>query len=248
MTAPASVDVHASESLDGVVLRLVEQQGSQATRRITDSLTEQAWLEGFLEQSKPDLPDPQECPLRHPLLLTPFRYRKRHGSRFAARWERGLFYGSRNRFGCLLEGAYYELLFQSGPERPFPRAAAMRKTLFHVQIDTPAGLNLTKQRSKALQQRLRDPINPQFCQEVGRQMREAGIEAFEYHSARCREAVVHVGVISCCVFRSTPLDQVEVQMEATADAVAFRCLDDNSISHFSRQQFEVAGVLPQPAD
>ncbi len=127
MTAPASVDVHATESLDGVVLRLVEQQGSQATRRITDSLTEQAWLEGFLEQSKPDLPDPQECPLRHPLLLTPFRYRKRHGSRFGARWERGLFYGSRNRFGCLLEGAYYELLFQSGPEQPFPRAAAMRK-------------------------------------------------------------------------------------------------------------------------
>ena len=154
------MDLLARHSLDGVVLRLVEQQGSQATRRITDSLREQAWLEAFLEQSKPDLPDPEECPLRHRLLLTPFRYRKRHGSRFAARWERGLFYGSRSRYGCLLERAYYELLF-------------------HVQISTPHGLRLHNQRSKALQERLRDPQNPQLCQMVGRQMREAGIEAFE---------------------------------------------------------------------
>ena len=186
--------------------------------------------------------------MRHRLLLTPFRYRKRHGSRFAARWERGLFYGSRSRYGCLLEGAYYELLFQSGPERPFPRPAAMRKTLFHVQISTPHGLKLHQQGSKGLQQRLRDPIDPQFCQQVGRQMREAGIEAFEYHAARSREAVLHVGVISCRVFRSTPFDQVEVQMEASTDAVTFRCLDDNSISQFSREQYEVAGLLPQPAD
>ena len=248
MSQPPSVDVRATESLDGVVLRLVEQQGSQATRRISDSLSEQAWLEAFLEQSKPELPDAQECPLRHRLLLTPFRYRKRHGSRFAARWERGLFYGSRSRHGCLLEGAYYELLFQSGPEQPFPRAAAMRKTLFHVQIHTEKGLQLHRQGSKALQKRLRDPADYRYCQEVGSQMRTAGIEAFEYHAARCREPVVHVGVISCGVFRSTPFDQVEVQMEATTDAVVFRCLDDNSISPFSREQFAVAGVLPQPAD
>lgn len=248
MTHEPSVDLQARQSLDGVVLRLVEQQGSQATRRITESLSEQAWLEAFLEQSKPELPDPQECPLRHRLLLTPFRYRKRHGSRFAARWERGLFYGSRSRHGCLLEGAYYELLFQSGPEQPFPRAAAMRKTLFHVRISTAQGLKLHQQGSRALQQRLRDPLNPHFCQAMGRRMREAGIEAFEYHSARCSEPVLQVGVISCCVFRSTPFDQVEVQMEASADAVLFRCLDDNSISHFSREQYKVAGLLPQPAD
>jgi len=40
-------------------MRLVEQQGAQATRRITDSLEEQAWLEDFLETSQPDLPDAQ---------------------------------------------------------------------------------------------------------------------------------------------------------------------------------------------
>jgi hypothetical protein len=240
------VDLKAVAQLDGVVLRLVEQQGAQATRRTTDSLDEQAWLEDFLEASKPELPSTEECAVRHRLLLTPFRYRKRHGSRFATRWERGLFYGSRSRFGCLLEGAYYELVFQNGPEQPFPRSTAMRKTLFHVQVRTARGLKLQDHNGRGVQARLRDPVDSHFCQGIGGQMREAGIEAFEYHSARSVEDVVQVGAISCCVFISTPFDQVEVQLEANGQDVSIRCLDDNRVHHFLRQQFEVNGELPQP--
>ncbi len=228
-------------------MRLVEQQGAQATRRITDSLEEQAWLEDFLETSQPDLPDAQECPVRHRLLLTPFRYPKRYRSRFSRPWERGLFYGSRSRLGCLLEGAYYELVFQGGPEKPFPRSAAMRKTLFHVNVRTELGLQLQQQRSKALQRCLRDPVDTRFAQDTGQRMREAGIEAFEYHSARSDDAVVQFGAISCCVFQGTPFDQVDVQVESQAEDVAFRCLDDNSVWHFQRGQFEVDGVLPEPS-
>jgi hypothetical protein len=240
------VDLKALAQLDGVVLRLVEQQGAQATRRTTDSLDEQAWLEDFLEASKPELPSAEECALRHRLLLTPFRYRKRHGSRFATRWERGLFYGSRSRFGCLLEGAYYELVFQDGPERPFPRSSAMRKVLFHVEVHTSRALKLQDHGGRALQTRLRDPIDSSFCQGIGRQMREAGLEAFEYHSARSVEDVIQLGAISCCVFTGTPFDQVEVQLEANELEVSIRCLDDNTVHHFRREQFEVNGELPQP--
>ena len=246
MSQRTPVDLKALAQLDGVVLRLVEQQGAQATRRTTDSLDEQAWLEDFLEASKPELPSAEECAVRHRLLLTPFRYRQRHGSRFATRWERGLFYGSRSRFGCLLEGAYYELVFQDGPERPFPRSTAMRKAIFHVQVRTARGLKLQDHGSKELQAWLRDPVDSRFCQGIGRQMREAGIEAFEYHSARSVEDVVQVGAISCCVFTSTPFDQVEVQLEANGQDVSIRCLDDNTVHHFRRQQFEVNGELPQP--
>jgi RES domain len=241
------VDLKAFTPLDGVVLRLVEQQGAQATRRTTDSLDEQAWLEDFLEASKPELPSAEECAVRHRLLLTPFRYRKRHGSRFATRWERGMFYGSRSRFGCLLEGAYYELVFQDGPERPFPRSSAMRKALFHVQMHTSRALKLQDHGGRELQARLRDPVSSHFCQGLGREMREAGIEAFEYHSARSVEDMIQMGAISCCVFTSTPFDQVEVVVEASRNDVAMRCLDDNKVHHFQRQQFEVNGVLPQPA-
>jgi hypothetical protein len=50
----------------------------------------------------------------------------------------------------------------------------------------------------------RDPVNSGFIQGLGAEMREAGIEAFEYHSSRSAEDVVQVGVISCCVFTATP--------------------------------------------
>ncbi len=246
MSELTNVDFKALAQLDGVVLRLVEQQGAQATRRTTDNLDEQAWLEAFLEASKPELPSAEECPLRHRLLLTPFRYRKRHGSRFATRWERGMFYGSRSRVGCLLEGAYYELVFQNGPEEPFPRSSAMRKALFHVQVSTARGLKLQEQGNRGLQDKLRDPLDSHFCQGIGGQMREAGIKAFEYHSARSIKDVIQVGAISCCVFTSTPFDQVEVVVEANGNEVAIRCLDDNTVHHFQKQQFEVNGVLPQP--
>lgn len=247
MSQRSDVDLNAFAQLDGVVLRLVEQQGAQATRRTTDNLDEQAWLEDFLEASKPELPSAEECAVRHRLLLTPFRYQKRHGSRFATRWERGMFYGSRSRFGCLLEGAYYELVFQNGPERPFPRSSAMRKVLFHVEVRTSRGLKLQNHGGRVLQARLRDPIDSNFCQDIGRQMREAGIEVFEYHSARSVEDVIQLGAISCCVFTCTPFDQVEVQLEANELEVSIRCLDDNTVHHFQKQQFEVNGVLPQPA-
>lgn len=246
MSQRTHVDFEALAQLDGVVLRLVEQQGAPATRRITDSLDEQAWLEDFLETSKPELPSAEECAVRHRLLLTPFRYRKRHGSRFATRWERGMFYGSRSRFGCLLEGAYYELVFQNGPERPFPRSSAMRKVLFHVEVRTSRALKLQDHGGRALQTRLRDPIDSNFSQGIGRKMREAGIEAFEYHSARSVEDVIQLGAISCCVFTGTPFDQVEVQLEANELDVSIRCLDDNTVHHFRREQFEVNGELPQP--
>jgi hypothetical protein len=140
---------------------------------ITDSLDEQAWLEEFLEASKPKLQDEEECLVRHRLLLTPFRYPKRYGSRFSRPWERGLLYGSRSRLGCLLEGAYDKLVFQSGPEQPFPRSSALRKTLFHVQVNTALGLQLQHQHSKALQRCLCDPVDPHFAQATGQRMREA---------------------------------------------------------------------------
>ena len=248
MSVGERADLSQLISLNGIVMRLVEQQGAQATRRITDSVDEQAWLERFLDNNKTDLPDQEECPLRHELLLTPFRYHRRHGSRFATRWQRGLFYGSRSRFGCLLEAAYYTLVFQNGPESPFPKNSATRKTLFHVEITATKGLKLQQHASPHLQEKLRSPVDYSFCQNHGQQMRDAGIQAFEYHSARSNNDVVQIGVISCCIFRSTPFDQVDIQVEANANQVAFHCLDDHSVSHFERGQFFIHGSLPQPAN
>ncbi|WP_043325580.1 hypothetical protein [Cyanobium gracile] len=53
-------------------------------------------------------------------------------------------------------------------------------------------------------------VEQQGAQTTGQRMREAGIEAFDDHSARSDDAVMLFGAISCCVFPSTPLDQVDV--------------------------------------
>lgn len=50
---------------------------------------------------------------------------------------------------------------------------------------------------------------------------------------------------SCGVLTSTPFDQVEVQMEASREAVGMRCLVDNRVHHFCIDPFLVDGVLPQ---
>jgi hypothetical protein len=63
-------------------MRLVERQGVQATRRTTDSLDGQSFLEASLEDCKPVRPHAQEYPARHRLLLTHFRYSKPHGLGF----------------------------------------------------------------------------------------------------------------------------------------------------------------------
>ena len=82
-------------ALRGTVLRLVQQQGINSLEPLVDNLEQLARLEAMVETSQS-------------LLTTPFRYPPlRHGSRFGSRQYRGIFYGSRSRSGCLVEGAYY---------------------------------------------------------------------------------------------------------------------------------------------
>jgi hypothetical protein len=73
-------------ALRGTVLRLVQQQGINSLEPLVDNLEQLARLEAMVASSKPPL---------------------RHGSRFGSRQYRGIFYGSRSRSGCLVEGAYY---------------------------------------------------------------------------------------------------------------------------------------------
>ncbi len=121
----------------------------------------------------------------------------------------------------------------------------MRKTLFHVKVSTAQGLQLQRQKGVALQRRLRDPVEYSFCQSLGQQMREAEIQAFEYHSVRSQELLVQFAAFNCGVLTSTPFDRVEVQVEASREAVGMRCLVDNRVHHFCIDPFLVDGVLPQ---
>lgn len=248
MDLPTIAAATAEVALGGTVLRLVQQQGVNSLAPLVDDLAQLARLEALVDSSKPRLPAADATAASHPLLTTPFRYPPlRHGSRFGSRTHRGIFYASRSRSGSLVEGAYYALLFWEEMVEPPPAPIQRRQTLFSVQIATPRGLQLQTIADGPAQAALRDPLHYGPTQQLGNWMRERGIEAFEYLSARCRDALVQVGVLSPAVFQSTPFDQVGITAEITGEQVSFLCHDDNRLHRFPRQQFLVDGQLPRAA-
>jgi hypothetical protein len=234
--------------LQGIVLRLVQQQGINSLDPLVDNLEQLARLEALVETSKP-LPQATGAEIpSHPLLITPFRYPPlRHGSRFGSRQSRGMFYGSRSRNGCLAEGAFYALLFWEGLIDPPPAPIRRRQTLFSVLLKASRGLQLQAIADEAVQATLRDPIAYGPTQQLGAWMREHGIEAFEYPSARSSEALVQVAVLTPAVFQSTPFDHVEITAELSADHISFLCHDDGKLHPFPRDLFLIDGQLPRAA-
>jgi len=184
----------------------------------------------------------------HPLLTTPFRYPPlRHGSRFGGREHRGMFYGSRTRIGSLVEGAYDALLFWEGFSDPPKAPIRRRQTLFSVVLQTSRGLQLQVVADAAAQAALRDPLHDGPTQRLGTWMREVGLEAFEYLSARTSESLVQVGVFTPAALVSTPFDQVEITGEVNGDHASFLSHDDGRVHRFPRELFLVEGELPQAA-
>jgi hypothetical protein len=249
MDLPAIVAAAAETRLDGTVLRLVQQQGIDSLAPLVDNLDQLARLETLVEASKPPAPEEQrqDTP-RHLLLVSPFRYPPlRHGSRFGSRQERGLFYGSRCRQGALVEGAYYGLLFWEGMVKPPPGPIRRRQTLFSVLIGSKRGRMLQELYDPAVQAALGHPSHYGPTQRLGSWMREGGVEAFEYLSARSRQPLVQVGVFSPSALRSTPFDQLDLTAEIRSDQATFLSHDDGLVHAFPRQEFLVDGMLPQAA-
>ena len=249
MDLSAIVAATAETPLDGTVLRLVQQQGIDSLAPLVDDLDQLACLETLVEASKPPAPESQQPHTpRHLLLVTPFRYPPlRHGSRFGSRQERGIFYGSRCRQGALVEGAYYGLLFWEGMAEKPAEPIRRRQTLFSVLIGSERGRGLQELTDPAVQECLRHPSHYGPTQHLGRWMREGGVEAFEYLSARSRQALVQVGLFNPSALCSTPFDQVELTTEIRGDQATFLSHDDGLVHTFPRKQFLVDGVLPQAA-
>src|SRR5437868_14148689 len=119
--------------------RVVEAQHQVSTRKLVDSAEEQVLLEELIERVKP----PELTGGRlHYLLFTPFRYPPlRHGSRFGARHERGVWYASENRRTAFAEVAYYRLLFLEGTRAELGTVAT-QLTAFTVRMRSPRGVDL----------------------------------------------------------------------------------------------------------
>ncbi|MDQ2665052.1 MAG: RES family NAD+ phosphorylase [Gemmatimonadota bacterium] len=226
--------------------RVVEAQHQLSTRKLVDSAEEQELLEDLIDGVKP--PDVTNGRL-HYLLFTPFRYPPlRHGSRFGARHERGIWYGSETRATALAEVAYYRLLFLEGTGGALG-AVLTPLTAFTVRARSASGIDLVASPFSAHRGAIASPTTYTASQELGAAMRASGVELFRYPSARDPNGV-SVGAFVPTVFGAAKPQKFETwHCTATSQRVEFAQSD--YLGHerhvFERDQYLVAGELPAPA-
>ena len=221
-----------------------------STRKLVDDLDEQALLEELIEGVKPAMPQGPEHRRLHWLLATPFRYPPlRYGSRFGARHERGIWYGSIEVPTALAEVAYYRLLFLDGSEAEL--ALHVELTVFSARFDSALGADLTCDPFTRYAARISSPTDYKVSQSLGSAMREDGVELFLFRSARARGEGTNVGMFSPRALASKkPVRQETWVCHATRAGVDFIRGDltaPRGTLDFPRGHFEVDGRLPSPA-
>jgi hypothetical protein len=186
----------------------------------------------------------------HYLLFTPFRYPPLpHGSRFGRRTERGIWYGSLDLRTAFAEVSYYRLLFLEGTHAKLGTVTTAL-TAFTADIRTARGIDLVMTPFDAYRREIASPTSYQSSQALGAAMREEGVEAFRYPSARDAEGGINVAAFVPSVFgKSKPKSLETWHCSASREAV-----DVAQGDYFVRRRFEyrrgqflVRGALPAPA-
>jgi len=244
---PASLASTQPVKLAGTLLRLVESQEQVATNQLVGSLARQAVLEEMLEATKPRLRKGTES--LHYMLAAPFRYPPlKHGSRFGTRGEPSLFYGSLETRTVLAEAAYYRFVFWYGMTRPPAGKLDTQHTLFGAAYRSGQGLQLQAPPFVEHRAVLTSPSDYRTSQALGAAMRAAGIEAFEFISARDAEAGINVALFTPrALTRKEPVSQEAWLCELTGERVRFRAARGRDLHDFPLAAFVIAGRLPQPA-
>lgn len=228
--------------------RVVEAQHKNSTRKLVDSDEEQRLLEELIDQAKPPLPPGADR--LHYLLYTPFRYRPplRHGSRFGSRDRPGIWYGAEQPETAFAETAYYRLFLLEGTAARL-EPLSMPFSIFSARVETDAGADLTLPPFLALRERISSPTSYEESQQLGTDMRDDGIEAFRFFSARDPRGGVSIAVLAPAAFRGRPTAPMTWQATITRGYVEFSRDDyfEHRSIRFERATFEVDGKLPAPA-
>ncbi len=234
--------------LGGVLHRIVESQEQVATRSLVEGdLADQAILEAAIEASKPARP-PGTDRFDY-LLATPWRYPPlRYGSRFGTRHERSLFYGAGSASTALAEASYYRVVFRDDMGAP-PKTIGSRHTLFEARYRTEQGLRLQAEPFAQWQETLAHPSDYGPTQSLGAALRDAGIAAFEFRSARDPEGGYNVALVQPAALVSNNHQRPSSWFCSTgAEAVTFsRRASPGEVVRFALDDFLVRGALPRPA-
>ena len=226
--------------------RVVESQQQVSTRKLVDSREEQELLEALIDRVKPA--PVASAATQHYLLTTPFRYPPlRHGSRFGARWEGGIWYGSETHETMFAEVAYYRMVFLEGTSADLGTITA-QLTAFRVNARSAKGIDLVAKPFAAHRTAIASPTSYAETQALGAGMRDAGVELIRYPSARDARGGTNVAAFTPKVFgRSRPRDMETWHCLATRGVVEVTRHLSRDAFRFPRAQFLVGGKLPAPA-
>jgi hypothetical protein len=238
--------------------RAVESQHQVATRRLVDTAAEHEVLERLIDDAKPPAPTApprrtdaaRAAPGMHYLLFTPFRYPPlRHGSRFGARTERGIWYGGEALRTVFAEVSYYRLVFLEGTAADLG-VLEVDLTAFRARVRTERGIDLTAPPFAAHEAELASPVSYGATQALGGAMRDADVGALRYRSARDVEGGANVAVLDPAAFgRRAPRSFETWHCAATTERVevASRGYARRETFAYPREDFLVDGQLPTPA-
>lgn len=232
--------------ISGTLYRLVESQEQVATTGYVDTLDEQAVLEELLEESKPVYPDEVIDEL-HYLLKTPFRYPPLEwGSRFGRKHEPSLFYGGESLAATLAESAFYRFVFLLAMEgEPPGHRLNTEHTVFTVGYSAQKGIQLQHPPFDTYRAQLTHKQDYSASQQLGSDMRSAGVEAFQYLSARSTEPELCVALYTVNLFTSNQPETLEQWLcELTAELVTFKAVASSRTYQYPLEMFEVDGVFP----
>ena len=227
--------------------RVVESQHQVSTRKLVDTLAEQALLEELIDGAKP--PDAHAGRL-HYLLSTPFRYPPLpFGSRFGRRSERGIWYGAETIATAMAEVAYYRCVFLEGTAARLDHVT-VDLSAFSVSARSSAAIDLVIAPFAAHRRLIASPVRYEATQQLGAAMRADGVQLCRYPSARDPQGGVNIAVFTPVAFgRSAPQRFQSWQCRADRQRVELtrRDLTSREVLVFERSMFVVKGRLPMPA-
>ncbi|MDX1388113.1 MAG: RES family NAD+ phosphorylase [Acidobacteriota bacterium] len=237
--------------LGGRVWRVVEGQHVVSTRKLVDNLEEQEILEDLIESSKPPVPSGKEFEGLHYLLATPFRYPPlRHGSRFATRAERSLWYGSARPRTAFAETAYYRLVFLEGTAADLG-TVVVELSLFHVRVRTTKGVDLTRAPFDRYRDAIASPDSYEATQRLGREMRDDDVAALRYPSARDVRGGPNLALFTPAAFAEKRPEDSPQNWHCVASTglveMSKKDFFEKKTFAFPRSDFLVDGKLPAPA-
>ena len=201
----------------------MESQSVNSTRRLVDSDAEQEALESSLEMAKPRVPtSPRFGPHLDYLLSTPFRHPPlKHGSRFGTRREPSLWYGSQEIRTALAESTYYCFLLLEGTtaDLELPSTAF---TVFRAAVLTPKGADLSQPPFASFTDQISHPDTYEHAQPLGSALREHGVEAFLFQSARSEPGALNVALFAPVFSNTRPRESATWVRSISGESVEWR--------------------------